>query len=156
MPSSTQGPAGNPEARRPGGPRGFVRVTMVATWAVFWLSTAIFPCCESIAAVLGGEHHIEVAESDPVVPQAHHSGDAHSEGSDHNPHSPCESALGPEPTLVGEQEVLASEQFSMYWIGIGQHSAFDLKVVAHRPRLALPRAAPPPLGFYQRSQRLLI
>ncbi len=156
MPSSTQGSAGTPEARRPRGPRGFVRVTMVAAWAVFWFSTAIFPCCESIAAVLGGEHHIAVAESDPVAPQAHHSGDVNSEGQDHGPHSPCESALGAVPTLVGEQEVLASEHFSMHWIAIEQHSAFDLKAVAHRPSLALPHGAPPPLGFYQRSQRLLI
>lgn len=153
----TRSSAAMPEASRPRRLRGFARVGLVAAWAVFWLSTAIFPCCESIAAVLGGDHSIEVAQSDSVASQAHHSGDAHSEGSDHGPYSPCENALGAEPALVGEQAVLASEHFSMRWIAVEEHSAFGLTVVAHRPSLALPPAAPPPPpGFYLRTQRLLI
>jgi len=132
-------------------------VGLVLAWAVFWLNAAIFPCCESIAAAIGGDRPVEVAQSDSAALHAYLSADAHSEGSDHAPHSPCEHAVGAEPALVGEHEVLASDRFPLQWVTVEEYSPLGLTVAAHRPNLALPRAAPPPPPrFYLRSQRLLI
>ena len=157
MPSSTRSSAGMPEARRPRGLRGFARVGLVMAWAVFWLNAAIFPCCESIAAVVGGDRSVEVAPSDSATPHARLSGNADSEGTDHGLYSLCEQALSAEPALVGEPGVLTSDRFPLDWVAVEEHFALGLTVAAHRPSIALPRAAPPPPpGFYLRTQRLLI
>ena len=42
------------EAGRPWGLRGFARAGLLVAWLVFWLNTALFPCCEVAAAVLHG------------------------------------------------------------------------------------------------------
>lgn len=142
--------------RLPRGRGRFARVALVMAWIAFWLNAAIFPCCEAIAAVVGGDHAIEEAQSNATTPHAHLSGGAHSEGLGHDPYSPCEHALGAEPALVGEQEVLATDRFPLHWVAVEEHFSHGPTVGSHRPSFALPRAAPPPLGFYQRSQRLLI
>ena len=157
MLSRTRSSARISEARRPRGLRGFARVGLVVAWVVFWLNTAIFPCCESIAAAIGGDHPGEVAQSASAAPLVHHSGDARSEGPDHGPYSPCEGALSAGPALVGEHEVLTSDRFPLHWVAVDERFALGLTAVAHRPSLALARAAPPlSLRLYLRTQRLLI
>lgn len=143
-------------AKLPRGRGGFARVALVMAWIAFWLNTAIFPCCEAIAAVVGGDHAIEEAQSNATTPHARLSGSAHSEDLGHDPYSPCEHALGAEPALVGEQEVLASDRFPFHWVAVEEYFSHGPTLGSHRSSVALPRAAPPPLGFYQRSQRLLI
>jgi hypothetical protein len=157
MLSSTRSSVRKSAASRPRGLRGFARVGLVAAWAVFWLNSAIFPCCESIAAVIGGDHPVEAAKSESAASQLHRSGDANSEGPDHGPDTPCEHTLSAEPALVGEPVVLTSDRFPLHWAVLEEHLALGLTTVVHRPSLALPRADPPPLPrFYLRTQRLLI
>jgi len=157
MPSSTRSSAKMPQARRPQGLRGFARVALVAAWAVFWLSTAIFPCCESSAALVAGDHSDEVTQSDSAAPHEHHSGDAHSDGPDHGPYSPCEHAVSTGPVLAVEHTVLTSDRFPSHWLAIEEQLSPSLITAVHRPSLALPQAdPPPPPRFYLRTQRLLI
>ena len=145
------------EAGRPRGLRGFARVGLVMAWTVFWLSTAIFPCCESIAALVAGDHLDEVTQSDSADPQVHQSGDVHAEGPERDPYAPCEHALGAGPVLVGEPAVLTPDRFPLHWLAVEEQIAPGLTTAAHRPSLALPQAdPPPPPRFYLRTQRLLI
>ena len=157
MMSSTRSPDGMPEAGRPRGLRGFARVGLVAAWAVFWLSTAVFPCCESIVALLAGEHSDEAAQSNSADPHVPRSGDEHANGPNHDPSAPCEHTLAAGPVLVGEPGVLTFDRFPSHWLAVEGHVSLKLKTVVHRPSLALRAAAPPPPpGFYLRTQRLLI
>jgi hypothetical protein len=157
MPSWTRSSVRKSEASRPRGLRGFARAGLLAAWAVFWLNTAIFPCCESIAAVIGGDHPAEAAQSDSAASHLHRSGDTHAEGPDHDPYTPCEHTLSAGPVLVGEPEVLTSDRFPLHWVAVEEQFALGLTTVVHRPSLALPRVAPPPPPrYYLRTQRLLI
>lgn len=140
------------EAKRPTG----LRAGLVAAWAVFWLGTALFPCCELIAAMLGGDHHREVAQSDFATPHAHPSGDVHSKGSGHDPYPPCGQAHSDGAVLVEEPAVPTSVRFLQQRVAVEKPHVSGLAAVVHRSSLALPRAAPPPPAFYQRSRRLLI
>jgi hypothetical protein len=44
------------------GLRGFARVILVLAWAAFWFNTALFPCCEVVAAAFG-DHSDDVSQS---------------------------------------------------------------------------------------------
>lgn len=146
-----------PDTIRPRGLRGIARVGLVVAWAVFWLNTAIFPCCESIAAAIGGDHAVEVTQSDTAATHAHAPGGGHFEVPNHDPHSPCEHAVGAGLVLVGEPEVLTSDRFPSHWLAVEEHFAPSLTAALHRPSLALPQAdPPPPPRFHLRTQRLLI
>jgi len=157
MPLWTNSSAKMPQAGRPQGLCGFARVALVAAWAVFWLGTAIFPCCESIAALVAGDHSDEVAHSDSAAPHVHQSDDAHADGPDHDPAAPCEHSLAAGPVLVAEPGVLTSDRTFFQWLTVEEIFSIVPTVVAHRPSLALPHAAPPPQPrFHLRTQRLLI
>jgi hypothetical protein len=144
------------EARRPRGLRGFARVGLVVAWVGFWLNTALFPCCEVAAAVLGG-HADKGSRSASAVPPLHPSDATQSEPLDHDPDSPCGYTLISESPLVGEYGVLTPDRSPLEWFAVDAPVATSLTAVNHPAYLALARAAPPPpLRLYLRTQRLLI
>jgi hypothetical protein len=156
MLSWTRSSAGTSEARRPRGLRGFARVGLVAAWVVFWLNSALFPCCEVAAAVLGG-HADNGSRTASAAPPLHHSGATHSEPLDPSPDSPCGFTLISGPPLVGEYEVLTPDRPPLEWFAVDAPVAASLTTVNHSAILALARTAPPPsLRLYLRTQRLLI
>ena len=121
-------------------PRGFAGMGLVAAWAVFFLNTALFPCCEVAAAVLGG--HADATQAEPL---------------EHSADSPCASSLGEAPTIVGEHEVLSPDRSPLEWFAGDAPVAASLAAVNRSANLALARAAPPlSLRLYQRTQRLLL
>ena len=144
------------EARQPRGLRGFARVGLVAAWVVFWLNTALFPCCEIAAAVLGG-HADNGSRSASAAPPLHPSDATHSEPLDHGPDSPCGTILISGSPLVGAYEVLTLDRSPLEWLAVEAPVATRLTVLDHSANLAHARAAPPPpLRLYLRTQRLLI
>ena len=154
--SWTRSSARMSEAGRPRGLRGFARVGLVVAWVVFWLNTALFPCCEVAAAVLGG-HADTGSQSASAAPPLHPSDATHSELLDHSPDSPCGTTLISVSPLVGEYEVLIPDRFPLEWFAADAPVAPSLTAVNHSTHLALARAAPPPpLRLYLRTQRLLI
>jgi len=145
------------EARQPRGLRGFARVGLVAAWVVFWLNTALFPCCEVAAAVLGGHADNGSLSAASAAPSLHRSGATQSEPLDHSPDSPCGTILISASPLVGAYEVLTPDRFPMEWLAVDAPVATRLTVLDHSANLAHARAAPPPpLRLYLRTQRLLI
>jgi len=144
------------EARQPRGLRGFARVGLVAAWVVFWLNTALLPCCEVAAAVLGGHGNL-AAQSDSSAPPLHPSDATHSEPLDHGPDSPCGTILISGSPLVGAYEVLTLDRSPLEWLAVDAPVATRITAVDHSANLAHARAAPPPpLRLYLRTQRLLI
>lgn len=143
------------EARRPRGLRGFARVGLVA-WVVFWLNTALFPCCEVAAAVLGGHADNGSRRASAALP-LHHSDATHSEPLDHSPGSPCGYTLISGRPLVGDYEGLTPDRSPLEWFAVDAPVATSLAALNHSANRALARAAPPPsLRLYLRTQRLLI
>ncbi len=158
MLSSTQ-KSTRPEATRPRRLRGFARVGMVVAWVVFWLNTALFPCCEVAAAVLGG-HAGNGSPSASAEAPPHHSGAAHSEPFDHSPDSPCGDTLISAPALVGGYEIPTPDRSPLRspleWFAIDAPVATSLTAV-YSANLALARAVPSrSLRLCLRTQRLLI
>jgi len=144
------------EARQPRGLRGFARVGLVAAWVVFWLNTALFPCCEVAAAGLGG-HTNNASQSASAAPSLHPSDATHSEPLDHGPDSPCGTILISGSPLVGAYEVLTLDRSPLEWLAVDAPVATRITAVDHSANLAHARAAPPPpLRLYLRTQRLLI
>lgn len=167
MLSSTRSPTGMSETSRSRVLRGFARSGLIVTWAVFWFNTALFPCCEVIAAVSGGHaanetlggHAANGSESAPTTPSQHHHDAEQSEPVDHSPEPPCGDTLTSGPALVGGHEVLAPDRSSHKWFPVEAYVATTLVAVNDSVALALTRAVPPPPPsplFYQRTQRLLI
>lgn len=145
-----------PEARRSRGLHGFARVGLVVAWAVFWLNTALFPCYEVAAAILGG-HADTVSQSASGAPPLHHPGATHSELLDHSLDLPCGTTLISRPQLVGKYAVLTSDRPPLEWFAADGPVATGLTAVNHSANLTLARAAPPPsLRLHLRTQRLLI
>ena len=158
MLSSTRSPTRMSETRRSRVLRGFARSGLMVAGAVFWLNTALFPCCEVTAAVLDG-HAANESQSDPVAPSQHHHDAEQSDPGDHSPEPPCGDALTPGLALVGGHEVLAPDRSSHKWFPVDAPVATTLTAVNDSVTLALARAVPrppPSLHFYQRTQRLLI
>lgn len=147
---------GGEKTGRPRRLRGFARVALVLGWVVFWLNTAFFPCCETIAAALGG-HAGNVSQSVSAVQPAHHPDDTHSGPPVHSPDPPCAYSLSAGPTIVGDYEVLTSDRSPQEWFAVDTPVVTSLTAVNHSANLALARAAPPPsLRLYLRTRRLLI
>lgn|SRR5512134_2097256 len=144
------------EARRPRGLRGFARVGLVVAWVVFWLNTALFPCGEVAAGVLGG-HADNGSRSTSAAPPLHDFDATQSEPLDHNPDSQCGDSLISGTSLLGEHEALTTDRSPSEWFAVDAPVASSLIAVNHPANLALARAAPPPsLRLYLRTQRLLI
>lgn len=121
-------------------PHKVARMGLVAAWAVFFLNATLLPCCEVVAADLGG--HADATHAEPL---------------DHSPDSPCASSLSDVPTLVGAHEVLAPDRSPLGWFAIDAPVATNPTAVNHSASRALALADPPPsLRLYQRTQRLLL
>ena len=156
MLSWTGSAARRPEAGRPPCPRGIARVGLLVVWVVFWLNTALIPCCEAAAAVLGGhaESGSQSASAPPPLPL---SDATHSEPLGDGHDSPCGYTLDPDPTIAGMSEVLTPGRSPLDWFSV--HVPFAMSsTAAHRAADFTPARASPPhsLRLYLRSQRLLI
>ena len=148
-------PARTSEATQPD-PHRYARVVLVLAWAVFWLNTALFPCCEVAASILGG-HAGNGTQSVPAAQPVHHADTTHSEPSDHSPDSPCSDTLVTGIVIVGAYEVLTPDRSPLTWFAGEAGVASSLTAITHSPRL-VPREypPPPPLRLYLHTQRLLI
>ena len=146
---------GGKDAERPRGLRRIARAGLIAAWGVFWLNTALFPCCEVSAAILGG--HADHASQSASAAPPHHSDDSHSEPLDHSPDSPCSDLLTSDPPLAGEYGVLTPDRSSLEWFAVDAPVAAAFTTVHRTANFALARASPPPsLRLHLRTQRLLI
>lgn len=133
-----------------------MRAGLVVAWAMFWLNTALFPCCAVAAAVLSG-HADNGSQSASDASSLHYSDATHSDPLDHSPDSPCGDTLSSGPPLVGEYQVLTSDPSPKEWFAVDVPAATGFTAANHSANLALARAAPPPsLRPYLRTQRLLI
>jgi len=122
---------------------------------VFWLNTALFPCCEVAAADLG-ERTGSALSSVSAVEPAHHAG-THSESPADNPGSPCGDTLISGSPHVALDEVLTPDRLPLEWFTVDAPVVTSVTAVTHSATLALVRAAlPPSPRFYLRTQRLLI
>jgi len=148
-----------PRARRPQGQRGFARAWLVAAWAMFFVNTALFPCCEAVAAVLGGHANTNNGtQTASVAPPPHHSGDTHSNSIDHSSDSPCDDTQITGLPLVVEYKGLTPDRSSLEWFAVDAQvvTSFDAPPIPSEI-FALARASPPPSPrLYLRTQRLLI
>lgn len=127
---------------------------LLAAWVAFWLNTALFPCCEVTAAVLGGHAQSESQIASPEDPR---SDAAHSGAQDHAPNAPCDSARNGGPALVGEHEVLTPDRSPAKAFAAAAPVAASPASGNHSANIALARASPPlALRLYLRTQRLLI
>ncbi len=153
--SSTRSVPGVPMAKRPWGLRGFARRALVLAWIIFWINTALFPCCEAVAAAFG-DHSDDVSQSVSLALPAHASDDTHSERPHHSPDAPCGYTLSVGPTSVGMSALLAPDDSSLQCFAIDAPAAPALTAVSQAEYLA-PREPPPqPHRLYQRTLRLLI
>lgn len=138
------------------GPSGFARAGLFLAWLAFWLNTALFPCCEVTAAVLGS-HSSNVAQPAGAAPQVDHSETSHSGRPDHDSDAPCGSNLTSVPVVVGESEIPAPDRSHSEKFILIDPLAFNLADVFRPANAELIRATPPPPPrFYERTQRLLI
>ena len=156
--SSTRSITGVSGTKRPRGRFRSAHV-MVLAWVVFWLNTALFPCCDAFAAAFGN-HSATDSHSVSADHPAHHSDadKSHSERPKHSPESPCENALNAEPaTIDGESAALATDRFQWVWFALATPVAPDVTAVNHAAYRA-PREyrPPPPFRLYLHTQRLLI
>lgn len=131
-------------------------MALIGAWVIFWLNTALFPCCEVVAAIWGG-HTDNGSQSATVASPLHHSGAASFERVDQGSGTPCSDTLISGPPIAGEHEALASDRSSQEWFAIDARAAAIFPGAIHSANLALARDAPqPPLRLYLRTQRLRI
>lgn len=145
------------EPRRPRGSYWFARVILVLAWAAFWLNTAMFPCCEALAAAFG-DHSDSVSQSTSAAQPAHHSEDTHSECPHHSPGSPCDHTLHAGPAISEVYAGLATDHVHLEWLATDVSVTAELTTIGHSANLT-PReylSPPPPLRLYLDTQRLLI
>jgi len=138
------------------GLRGFARGVLLSAWVIFWLNTALFPCCEVAAAVLG-DLPDKGSQSASAASPPHHADAAHSEPADHSPDAPCSDTLSSDPPLVAEYEGLTTNRSPVEWFAVDMPVATSFATVHRAANFTLARAAPPPsLRLHLRTQRLLI
>ena len=154
--SSMRSVTGESEARRPQSPHRYTRVILMLAWAVFWLNSALLPCCEVVAAALGG-HADNGSQSISAAQPAHHSDTTHSEPLEHSTDSPCGDTLVSGIPIVGGYEVLTPDRSPLDWFAVDVRVATSLTAITHSTNL-VPREYPPPPPFrlYLHTQRLLI
>jgi len=119
----------------------------VFIWLGMWLSTALLPCCEVEAAVVGYERALQPDCGHPAE-QAPDSGGGHETGA-------CLGIAAPAQASAEKLAAPSGGNLTPPALGISAPS-HDLPPL---PALTLPltyRAAPPPVAVYLRSQRLLI
>ena len=154
--SSTRSVPGVSETGPPLARRRSVRVAFVLAWLVFWLNTALFPCCEVLAAVFG-DRSDDVSQSASDAQSSDHSDETHSQHSHHSPDSPCNDTFNAGPAINGVCAGLPTDRV-LEWFAIDVPVAAGLTAVSFSANLA-PRdyhPPPPPLRLYLQTQRLLI
>ena len=155
--SATRSITGVSDTRRPPGSHGFARAVLVLAWTAFWLNTALFPCCEALAAAFG-DHSDDVSQSAAAAQPAHHPDETHSECPHHSAGSPCGHIFDAVPAINAVDAGGATDRFNLEWFAIDVSTVAGLTAVNHSANLA-PReyqSAPPPFRLYLRTQRLLI
>lgn len=157
MLSWTRSSASKSEARRPRRLRGFARVGLVVGWVVFWLNTALFPCFEVAAAVLGGHADNGSLPASAASPLHDSNATYYSEPLDHSSDAPCGYTIISGPPTVGEHEALTSDRSHLEWLAVDAPAATGLAAVNGSANVTLAGADPPPsLRLYLRTQRLRI
>ena len=147
--------AGVSETRLPRGLRRPARVALVLAWIAFCLNTALFPCCEALAAAFG-DHSDGVSHSASASQPAHHAHETHSEQPHHSPGSPCGHSINAGPAINGEYAGLPTNRVQLEWYAMDMSSSVGL-TVENRSEIFAPREPhPPPRRLYQRTLRLLI
>ena len=155
--SSTRGITSVSVAGRTRGPHGFARAVLVLAWAVFWLNTALFPCCEALAAAFGN-HSDDVSQSAAAAQPAHHSDESHSDYPHHSPGSTCDHTLYAGAAINEVYAGVATDHVHPEWLATDVTVAAELTAVAHSADPA-PRgylSPPPRFRLYLHTQRLLI
>lgn len=120
----------------------------VFVWLGMWLSTALLPCCEVEAAVVGNEQALR--------PDCGHSAEQAPDSSGGHKTGACLGIAAPAPASAERMAAPGGDNLTPPAPGI---SAPLHHVLLPLPALPLPvmfRAAPPPVAVYLRSQRLLI
>jgi len=133
------------------------RVVLVLAVAVFWFNTALFPCCEAVAASFG-DRPDGVSQTTSAAPPAYHSGETHSDCPHHSPDSPCGHTLDAGPVIDEVYAGLLTDRVNPEWLAIDVPVVAALTAVSHPANLA-PReypSPPAPARLYLRTQRLLI
>lgn len=155
--STTRIVTGAPETRRPLGRRRLTGATLVLAWVVFWLNTALFPCCEALAAAFDG-HSNEVSQSASAAQPAHDSDETHSEYPHPGPILPCGDTLDAGPAINAEHAGLQTDRSYLKWFAIDAYSPAGLTVADHSATPAPRDYRPPPSPYrlYLQTQRLLI
>ncbi len=133
----------------------FSRAVLVSAWVVFWLNTALFPCCESLAAAFDG-HSDSISQSTPVVP-AHHSDETHAEHPDPTRSSQCDFTLNAEPVIDTAYAAPQSDRVHLDWFAVATLVAPDVTAVNHfASRPTIDYHPPPAFRRHPLTQRLLI
>lgn len=133
------------------------RISLLIAWTAFWLGTALFPCCEAIAAALADHPGTVAHQSAEASPHTEMPGEAHHDHPDGSPGTLCHSPQGGGSAVVGESATASLDRL-----------VNDVPAMAARvwpasadgrqtTQASIPRPAlPPPLGLHQRTRRLLI
>ena len=149
---SKQNIAREPKGKPPLRLRRFARVTVVLAWMVFWLNTALFPCCEAVAAGLGGQPPVQAVSGSHT---AHASGETGSEHPDQSHNSPCGVAVSAAAATLGQADVLSAAQPDI--VSSASGAAISLRPAADSTSTAIPHPAPPPkVPLYLRELRILL
>jgi len=119
----------------------------VFVWLGMWLSTALLPCCEVQAALVG---HAQALQPDCAHPteQAPDSGDSHKSGA-------CTGIGASAPASAERPDAPGGGKPVPPALGIFAASHVLPPLPQRSPPLTL-CAAPPPVAVYLRNQRLLI
>ena len=132
-------------------------MALLLAWVVFWLNTALFPCCEAIAAAFG-DHFDDVSQSVYAAQPAYHSDESHSDCPHHSPDSPCGHTLNAGPAISGVDAGLLTDRVNLEWFTIDVSVAAAVTAVSRSANI-VPRdylSSPPPFHLYLHTQRLLI
>lgn len=137
--------------------RCFANTALILGWTAFWLSTALFPCCDAFAEALDG--HLQVATQTTGAAQvtagSQVSDSAHV---DHEPASDCGSMVDPGPPSAGEYASFPTDHPYIDCITRDVLFSFALTGVTEARLVALrDYHPPPPTGrVYLRTRRILI
>ena len=154
--SPTRTMTGEPGTRRPPRHGRFARAALVLAWVVFWVNTALFPCCESLAAAFDG-HSDSVSHATSAAQPAHHSDETHSEHPDPTPSSHCDYSLDAGPAINGAYAALPTDRVHLDLFAIATPVAPGMTAVNHfASRATIDYHPPPPFRRYLHTQRLLI
>ena len=137
--------------------RRFANFALILGWTAFWLSTALFPCCDAIAEALDGR--LQVATQTPSATQAA-AGSQLSDSAhvDHEPASDCSSMVDPGPPSAGEYASFPTDHPYIDCSARDVPFSFALAGVTEARLVALrDYHPPPPTGrVYLRTLRILI